>query len=292
MRVAFLGLGLIGGSIARDLREHAGWTVAAWTPAGDGPRLAHAAGVVDDPAETPGDAVRGAALVVLAAPPLECLGLLRDLDGPLRADLSPGVVITDVASTKAQITALADELGLPYVGGHPMAGRETAGFEAAEPGMFHGRPWVIVPGRAAGPEAVARVEALAAGCGARPVRMDAAAHDAAVAGISHLPLIAAAALVEAVAGRDGTRSDWPATRELAAGGWASMTRLARGDVAMGAGISATNATALAGRLRDLRAVLDDWLAMLEAPGGPDPAPLADRLLAARRILEAPEGADG
>ena len=104
-------------------------------------------------------------------------------------------------------------------------------------------------------------------------------HDAAVAAISHLPLVVAAALVEAVAGaaRLATEPDWPAAAGLAASGWAGMTRLARGDVAMGAGIVATNAPAIAGRLRELRAALDGWLDELDGTGGPDAAAIAARL---------------
>ena len=90
--------------------------------------------------------------------------------------------------------------------------------------------------------------------------MTADEHDRLVAAISHLPLVLSAALVEAVAGPIGDpRPDWPAAEALAAGGWASMTRLARGDVEMGAGIAATNAAEIAARLRDVRAV-DRWLA--------------------------------
>ena len=116
--------------------------------------------------------------------------------------------------------------------------------------------------------------------------MDAEPHDRAVAGVSHLPLILAAALVEAVAGTDAVpRPDWHAAADLAATGWRDMTRLARGDTAMGAAIAATNATALAGRLRDLRAVLDEWLAELERPGGPDEHSIEARLRAVRDQLD-------
>ena len=120
---------------------------------------------------------------------------------------------------------------------------------------------------------MARVEALIRACGAVAVEMDAEAHDRAVAGISHLPLVLAAALAEAVAGTDSeeARADWAAASRLAASGWRDMTRLARGDPAMGAGIVVTNAPALADRLRDLRAVLERWQAELERPGGPDAA---------------------
>jgi prephenate dehydrogenase len=111
-------------------------------------------------------------------------------------------------------------------------------------------------------------------------------HDAAVAAISHLPLLAAAALVEAVAGSPGDpRPDWPAAMSLAATGWRDATRLARGDAAMGAGIAATNAAVLARRARDLRSVLDGWIADLERDGGPDPTRLEARLRAARDVLE-------
>jgi prephenate dehydrogenase len=122
--------------------------------------------------------------------------------------------------------------------------------------------------------------------------MDAAAHDRAVAGISHLPLIVAAALVEAVAGAPvaggpatGPRDEWAIAADLAAGGWRDSTRVARGDPAMGAAITVTNAPALAARIRDLQAVLDAWLVELERPGGPDEATIRERLAAARAVLD-------
>ena len=121
--------------------------------------------------------------------------------------------------------------------------------------------------------------------------MTAEAHDRAVAAISHMPLIVSAALVEAVAGGQDQpeRTDWPAARALAATGWAGMTRLARGEPAMGAGIAATNSAAIAERLRDVRAVLDQWLAELERTDGPDSSSLKDRFEAARSRLTEGDG---
>ena len=109
-----------------------------------------------------------------------------------------------------------------------------------------------------------------------------------MAGVSHLPLLLAAALVEAVAGptAEDAPADWAAASRLAASGWRDMTRLARGDPAMGAGIAVTNASALAIRLRELQAVLERWRSDLERPGGPDGAAIEDRLRAARARLEA------
>lgn len=285
MLVAFLGFGLIGGSVARALREADGWPdlhLVAWTPSGRGPRLAVADGVLDLAASSAVEAIESADLIVIAAPPLDCLHLLDELGASWRTALAPGATITDVASTKAAVMARADASSLPFVGGHPVAGRETSGYGAASTDLFVDRPWVVVPGAHASDRDVGAVESLATACGARPLRMDAATHDAAVAGTSHLPLILAAALVEAVAGAGeaGAEPDRAFLAALTAGGWRDMTRLARGDVAMGTGIIATNGPPLAARIRDVRAVLDAWLAELERPDGPDEAAVARRLQAA------------
>ena len=101
-----------------------------------GPRAALAAGVIDAVAVDPLEAVRGAGIVILAAPPLACASLVRRLGAEPATALSPGVTVTDVASTKAALTAAAAEAGIPFVGGHPMAGRETSGFDAADAGSL------------------------------------------------------------------------------------------------------------------------------------------------------------
>jgi prephenate dehydrogenase len=291
MRIALLGLGLIGGSIVRALRDPSSrhtsetWSIVAWTPSGSSPAAALGDGVIDRVAASPEDAIDGADLIVLAGPAPDCLEQLDELAGPWHPVLGPDAVITDVASTKEAIVLRATALGLRFVGGHPMAGRETSGYAASSADLFIDRPWVVVPTRDSA--AVERVELLAGACGARPVRLGASAHDRAVAGISHLPLVVAAAIVEAVAGDTsaGPAADWPTAAGLAASGWRDTTRLARGDVAMGAGIIATNAPAIAGRVRDLVAALDGWLVELERPGGPDAGDIAERLRSARERLE-------
>jgi prephenate dehydrogenase len=286
MRLAFLGFGLVAGSIARAVRANSladAWAMTAWSPSGDGPRRAAADGVIDGAAATPTAALAGADLVVLAASATACLGLIDSLAGPWRKALPSDAVVTDVASTKGSIVDRADAAGLRFVGGHPMAGLETSGYDAADGRLFVDRAWVIVAGAHAAPTDAGRVADLAGMCGARVVLMDAAAHDRAVAGISHLPLVVAASLAEAVAGQPG--DDWAAAAELAAGGWRDTTRVAGGDPAMGAAIVATNAPALAARLRDLRAVLDGWLEELERPDGPDEEAALERLAAARAALD-------
>jgi prephenate dehydrogenase len=280
MRLCLLGVGLVGGSIGRSLRSSsdagvAGIEIVGWTPRGAGATAARAAAVIDEVAADLAAAVRGADLVVLAAPPLACLDLLdRIADGSL---LGRGALLTDVASTKGAIVTRAEALGLPFVGGHPMAGRETSGFDAGSDDLFVGRPWVVVEAATSPEGGVERVSWLARACGATPIRMSAAEHDDAVAAISHLPLVLSAALAEAVVGR----GDWPTAERLAASGWASMTRLARGDPEMGAGILATNRRATAERVGRLEGVLAEWRRAIEAGNAPE---LERRLAEARAAL--------
>jgi prephenate dehydrogenase len=240
--------------------------------------------VVDIVATRPEEALTDADLVVLAAPAPDCLAMLDDLAGAWHESLAADAVVTDVASTKRAIVLRATALGLRFVGGHPMAGRETAGYGSADAGLFAGRPWVVVPGT--DPAALGRVESLARATGATPIRLGAGEHDAAVAAISHLPLVVAASLVEAMA-MDG--GDWTVAASLAASGWRDTTRVARGDAAMGAGIVLTNADAIAARLDTLIATLEGWREELRRPGGPDPDVVSERLRQARAVLEGMPG---
>ena len=145
-------------------------------------------------------AVDGADLVVLAAPPLDCLALARRAGRAVAAVLGTGAIVTDVASTKGAIVRRATPLGVRFVGGHPMAGRETTGFGAGR----RRRCSTIGPGSSSRAgrtaDAVERSRARATACGAPRSRWTRARHDRLVAAISHLPLVVSAALVEAVAG--------------------------------------------------------------------------------------------
>jgi prephenate dehydrogenase len=281
-RVAFLGFGLIGGSIAMALRAAGyGGSVAAWTPRGEGPAEGLRRGLIDSPAPSAAAAIADAGLVILAGPPNAVISALADTD--LAGVASAGATVTDVASTKRAVVRAAESAALPFVGGHPMAGRETSGAGSAVGELFVDRPWVLVPAATSRQIDVDRATALAGAVGARPIRMTADEHDRAVAAISHLPLVAAAALVESVALPADAAEDWPLARALAATGWGDMTRLARGDPEMGAGILETNREAVAARLRAYRDAIDAWLQALETGTGADA--LRARLEAARNALQ-------
>jgi prephenate dehydrogenase len=215
--VAVVGLGLIGGSLAAALTR-AGWRVVGV----DRPavrRRARARGLVAATRARLEDAVRGAQLVVLCAPPRTNLALLRRLMRHAPQDL----VVCDVGSVKAPIVGEARRLGMTgFVGGHPMAGRERGGLGVATPDLFRGRPWALCP-EAATPAAVKRVRALVDAVGAKPVLITAEDHDRAVAFLSHVPQVVAVALATAAARDPVARR----TLGLAGPAWADMTRLAR-----------------------------------------------------------------
>src|SRR5207302_7821830 len=106
-------------------------------------------GILDVEAASFAEVLDGAELVVLAGPPLAVLAGLDDVAAAVPGPLARGATITDVASTKARVVATADQLGLAFVGGHPMAGRESTGVGASAAGLFIDPPWVVVPGELA-----------------------------------------------------------------------------------------------------------------------------------------------
>lgn len=197
------------------------------------------------------------ALVVVAAPP--------DVTGEVVAlELAtwPRAVVTDVASVKAgplaKVAAAGGDL-TRYVPGHPLAGRERSGAVAARGDLFVGRPWVLAgpDGPAAG-EAVETVRDLVLDLGATPVFLDAAAHDQAVAVVSHVPQIAASLVAARL--EDAP----PEAVGLAGQGLRDVTRIAASDPALWVQILAANARPVLEVLRALRADLDDVVAALEA----------------------------
>jgi prephenate dehydrogenase len=211
------GLGLIGGSLAKALTRKGHRVVGLDRE----PvlRRARRARAIASAATTLAQALEGADVLVLAAPPRANRALLREAARLGRK----GLVITDVGSVKRRICAEAARLGLRhFVGGHPLAGTERSGFAASSARLFEGRSWILTPAR--GGERAARVVAsLARAAGARPVRLAPAEHDRAVAFLSHVPQLVSWALFEAA------RADPKGARHLriAGPGFRDMTRLAR-----------------------------------------------------------------
>ena len=236
-RIAIIGLGLIGGSIGLALKE-AGpkdVTIAGTARSRETVQRAKRFHAIDEAAHSPEEAVQGAKLVIVASP-IMTFPLIFDEIAP---HLAEGAIVTDVASTKGQVLRWAKEKLPPtahFVGGHPMAGKETTGIEEADPDLFRGKPWVITPSVDATEQAIATVVALAQTLGATPMFMDADEHDSYVAAISHLPLTMAAALFSVAL----TSAAWPELAGLASSGFRDTTRLASGSPELAHDIVMTN----------------------------------------------------
>lgn len=240
-RVAFIGLGLIGSSLARGLRERGLVRhIAASARSQQTLDTALALGVIDSGHSNPADAVRGADLVVLAMPVNATEAALRSIAGAIGDD----AVITDVGSTKGSVVAAARRVfpHLPggFVPGHPIAGSEKSGVLAGKSGLFVGHRVILTPVAESRPEAVQLVEAIWRGVGAEVLFMDVDRHDEVLAKTSHLPHLLAFSLVDTLA-RESENLD---IFRYAAGGFRDFTRIAGSDPLMWHDIFLANRPAL------------------------------------------------
>ncbi len=198
-------------------------------------------------------------LGVVAVPPAATAGRVVAL-----LDQGHAAYVTDVASVKAMPHAEVAERAIHperYVGGHPMAGREVSGPGGASYDLFEGRPWVLCPDQATDPRAVELAEAVVVACGATPLRMSPAEHDAAVALVSHAPHLVSSL----VAGRLAAAPE-EAVR-LAGPGVTDVTRVAGSDPALWVDILGANADAVRSVLTALRGDLDRAIDALDAFAG-------------------------
>lgn len=251
-RAAIIGVGLIGGSLGMSLcsRGLAEEVVGAGSRV-ENLRLAVELGAVNRYAGSPAEGVAGADLVIIATPVSATLQVLREI----KPHLLPGAVVTDVGSTKAEIVRAAEEMlppGVSFVGGHPMAGSEHNGVGGADPYLFENAFYLITPTANTKKEALERVKKLVVGVGAKFVEIDPDRHDLAVAAVSHLPHLLAAALVNTVARMPESDSVLP----FAAGGFRDTTRIAAGSPLMWRDIFASNREQVLKMIRDFRAELD------------------------------------
>jgi prephenate dehydrogenase len=236
-RVAIIGLGLIGGSLGLALKSARLENVEVvgsdreWGVAPKAQRL----GAIDRVARDAPSAARDAALVIIAAPILAIRQVMEEI-APV---LPEGCVVTDTGSTKVDVMRWAGEL-LPehvdFVGGHPMAGKEQSGIQAADGSLFAGAAYCVVPHVNASERAIKAVLTLASIAGARPVFIDAGEHDSYVAAVSHLPMVLSTALFSLARNSQA----WPDMAELAGSGFRDLTRLASGDPSMSHDVCITN----------------------------------------------------
>jgi prephenate dehydrogenase len=257
-RVTVVGLGLMGASLCMDLvqgklcREVRGVARRAETAL-----AAFFENAVDQATTDLQTGVAGADIVILATPVRTIVDMLTEV-GPL---LWPGALVMDMGSTKGEICAAMDWLP-PHVqpiGGHPMTGKETAGYEAAEPGLYRGATWVLTPLPRTSQDTIDLSLELVNAVGAKPVVLEPERHDNLVAAISHLPFLLASALVHTV---DQTGVIDPTVWRLAAGGFRDTSRVAASDTRMFMDILMTNREAVLAQLCTFQAQIDELRSLL------------------------------
>jgi prephenate dehydrogenase len=252
-QLAVVGVGLLGGSVAKAARQGGlarrivgiGRDAGRLQPALDDGTL--------DLAVTDLDAgVRDADFILLAAPVLTIEGLLERV---WQAAPAAGAVVTDVGSTKRNIVRAAERLAatrpLAFVGSHPMAGSEQAGYRVARPDLFRGATVIVTPTETTELAALKETTEFWEALGARVSSLDPETHDRTVAAISHLPHLIACALV------DGAARAEPAALEFAARGFRDTTRIAAGDPDMWAEIFLANRDALTATVDAFREALGE-----------------------------------
>jgi prephenate dehydrogenase len=236
-KIAIVGTGLIGASLGMAIRQSmpkAATVVGTDRDRGNSAD-AQKMGALDKVENSLRSAVEGADIVVVATP----VTAIRDVFQAISPYLSEGCLVTDTGSSKAEVMRWAEET-LPrhvnFVGGHPMAGKETAGPKNAEANLFRNKTYCVIPAPRARADAVNTWVKIIEGIGARHYFIDAGEHDSFVAAASHLPALLSVALV-----RTTSRSpSWADIAKVASTGYRDITRLASGDPIMHRDICATN----------------------------------------------------
>lgn len=241
-RTAVLGTGLIGGSVALALRSAGGFVVGfdESSAALDG---AVARGAIDEGASSMGEAVAGVDLVVLAMPVDRMPGVLH----ALRGSVPEGAIVTDVGSAKSAVVAEGEKaFGGRFIGGHPMAGSERHGIEAADSHLFEGAWWILTPTQQTLSAAYSTVNRMVGAVGASGFALPPEEHDRLVARLSHVPQLTASSLVEEAV----EAADRETLLGLAGPGFRDVTRIAASDPGMWLSILKANRRSVLEALED------------------------------------------
>lgn len=257
-RMAVIGLGLIGGSLAKTVREQGlAEAVVGFDRRQDELALGVSLGVIDEAAESLASAVAGADLVVIAVPVRAMASVLADI----KPHLSDDVLLTDVGSTKGSFVASVNEVfgGWPdwVIPGHPIAGSEKSGIAAARTDLFANHKVILTPADDSQQGLLERLTALWQGCDATVLKMTVERHDEVLAATSHLPHLIAFSLVDTLAGEDDNLDIF----RYAAGGFRDFTRIAASDPVMWHDIFLSNRDAV---LRVIDHFTDDLGALRSA----------------------------
>jgi prephenate dehydrogenase len=275
MRIAVLGVGLIGGSVGLAAGQRLDAEVAGWDPSAGALSDALARGAVSRACVSVTEAVQGADAVFCAAP----IAGLGDLVAAALDASGPDCVVSDVGSTKRGIVAAVQDPR--FVGGHPLAGAETAGVAYARADLFDGATWFLTPSATTSGVLYERLHRLLRGLGAQPAAIDAETHDRMLAAVSHLPhvlanVLVAQAAVTLAAGDERLPASGPSFRDA--------TRVAGAPSAIWTDIYLANRDALVHELDGVIVRLQQVRSDLEAADGPAITAWNDAAAADRRTL--------
>lgn len=249
-KIAIIGLGLIGGSIALGIQKsNSKVELIGFDILSEAREMALSRGVVTQVSSDLFSTVKNADVIFLAMPVKQTMAILKEL---ATFSLKKDVLITDVGSTKQEILNCAEKLWqrgeVRFIGGHPMAGSHKSGISFADENLFENAYYIFTPSNKLADEAaIAELNELLSGLFAKIQIMNAKEHDLIASQVSHLPHILAAILVNQ---SNQYSNDHPFTKLLAAGGFRDMTRIASSDVRMWTEILLSNKSAVSGRIDD------------------------------------------
>jgi prephenate dehydrogenase len=280
-RLAVIGVGLIGGSLARDLRANGKVEeVVGYGRSLGNLQLAVDLGVIDRAAVNARDAATGADMVLIAVPVGNIAQVLADI-APVVTDAT---VVTDVGSVKQSVIDVArsalGERVVRFVPGHPVAGTENSGVGASLDGLFSGRRVILTPTRETSPDALTRVQEMWRVAGADVINMDADEHDRILAASSHLPHMVAFALMDMLVRMDRHREIF----DYSAGGLRDTTRVAGSDAVMWRDIALNNRAALCEVLKQYHEDVGEMVAAIGRGDGQWLLDTFNRARTARQML--------
>jgi cyclohexadieny/prephenate dehydrogenase len=279
-KVLVIGLGLMGGSLARSLKSTGYCShVAAYGHREGSLRKGLEQGVIDSYSLDLDAALTSADVVVIATPTLTAAQMLREL----LPRVAPSAAITDVASVKGNLEQIAREGGRQpapnLVLGHPIAGSERSGVDASRADLYVDHKVILTPFAETDPVALERVRGMWESTGAEVVEMGVQEHDAILAATSHLPHMLAYALVDALAANEASAEIF----RFAAGGFKDFTRIASSDPVMWRDIALANREALLGALDGFSSHVESLRAAVAAGDG---AALHDTFTRAKAVRDA------
>ncbi len=254
-RIGIIGLGLIGGSIARALKRNGDkYSITAWDQHEDSLQKALSEGVIDHGVSLLGEGFKDSEIIFLCVPVYS----MKDILIHLVPGLPHNCILTDVGSTKGDVLNIITELDLNrlFIGGHPLAGSEKSGYSASKANLFENVYYCLTPVENSDRNTMERLETLVKDMGAIPIEISPEEHDKVTAAISHVPHVVAALLVNLVGKLDNSQNTM---KTIAAGGFKDITRIASSSPDLWTGICLSNKE----KVLDTLSVLKDGLQRFE-----------------------------